>query len=248
MTDITIIGSGNMARAIGTRAVAAGRSLQILSRSPEHAAKLAAGLGADTTSGGLGDIPEGDIVVLALYFGPAKEVATHYGDTLSGKTVVEISNPADPDTFDSLTVEPGSSAAEEIAALLPGAASGQGLQHHVRRPADGRSHGRDAVGCLHRLRLRRRSQHGRVVRCSRRSPAAAGGRAEACPGTGGIPAPCDGPAGQPRVRGFQLGHRAEDHRLGRRRCARRVGRIGPRRGAAPRVRPCRSRRRSSGCS
>ena len=121
MTDITIIGSGNMARAIGTRAVAAGRSLQILSRSPEHAAKLATELGADTRSGGLGDIPEGDIVVLALYFGPAKEVATHYGDTLSGKTVVEISNPTDPDTFDSLTVEPGSSAAEEIAALLPGA-------------------------------------------------------------------------------------------------------------------------------
>ena len=121
MTDITIIGSGNMARAIGTRAVAAGRSLQILSRSPEHAATLAAELGADTKSGGLGDIPEGDIVVLALYFEPAKEVATHYGDTLSGKTVVEISNPVDADTFDSLTVEPGSSAAEEIAGLLPGA-------------------------------------------------------------------------------------------------------------------------------
>ncbi len=121
MTDITIIGSGNMARAIGTRAVAAGRSLQILSRSPEHAANLAAELGGDTTSGGLGDIPEGDIVVLALYFEPAKEVATHYGDTLSGKTVVEISNPVNADTFDSLTVEPGSSAAEEIAALLPGA-------------------------------------------------------------------------------------------------------------------------------
>jgi len=122
MTDITIIGSGNMARAIGTRAVAAGRSLQILDRAPENAAKIAAELGADTTSGGLGDIPEGDIVVLALYFGPAKEVAMHYGDTLSGKTVVEISNPINTDTFDSLTVEPGTSAAEEIAALLPGAA------------------------------------------------------------------------------------------------------------------------------
>ena len=103
-------------------------------------------------------------MVLALYFGPAKEVATHYGDTLSGKTVVEISNPVDPDTFDSLTVEPGSSAAEEIAALLPGRRSGQGLQHHVRRPADGRSNGRDAAGCLHRLGLRGRSQ-----RRSRRS-------------------------------------------------------------------------------
>ncbi|HEX9085976.1 MAG TPA: NAD(P)-binding domain-containing protein [Arthrobacter sp.] len=121
MTDITIIGSGNMARAIGTRAVAAGRSLQILDRTPEHAATLAAELGGGTSSGGLGDIPEGDIVVLALHFEPAKEVATHYGDTLSGKTVVDISNPVNTDTYDSLTVDPGSSAAEEIAALLPGA-------------------------------------------------------------------------------------------------------------------------------
>jgi predicted dinucleotide-binding enzyme len=121
MTDITIIGSGNMARAIGTRAVAAGRELQILDRTPDNAAKLAAELGGNTTSGGLGDIPDGDIVVLALYFGPAKEVATHYGDTLSGKTVIDIGNPINTDTFDSLVVESGTSAAEEIAKLLPGA-------------------------------------------------------------------------------------------------------------------------------
>ena len=120
MTDITIVGSGNMARAIGTRAVAAGRTLQILDRTPEKAAKLAAELGGEVTSGGLGDVPDGDIVVLALYYGPAREVATHYGDTLSGKTVVDISNPT-TDTFDSLVVEPGTSAAEQIAALLPGA-------------------------------------------------------------------------------------------------------------------------------
>ncbi|MDQ0754696.1 NADPH-dependent F420 reductase [Arthrobacter sp. B3I4] len=121
MTDITIIGSGNMARAIGLRAVAAGRSLQILDRHPENAAKLAAELGADTASGSLGDLPEGDLVVLALYFEPAKEVAMHYGDTLSGKTVIEISNPVNMETGDSLVVEPGTSAAEEVAKLLPGA-------------------------------------------------------------------------------------------------------------------------------
>ena len=123
MTDITIIGSGNMARAIGTRAVAAGRSLQILSRSPEHAAKLAAELGADTTSGGLGDIPEGDIVVLAIPFGAAKSVVSAYGDTLAGKTIVDITNPVNFETFDSLVVEPGTSAAEEIAQLAPACAN-----------------------------------------------------------------------------------------------------------------------------
>ncbi|QDY89676.1 NADP oxidoreductase [Arthrobacter sp. UKPF54-2] len=121
MTDITIIGSGNMARAIGLRAVAAGRSVQVLDRSPDNAAKLAAELGPTTRSGGLGDVPEGDIVVLALYFEPAKEVATHYGDTLSGKTVIEISNPVNMETGDSLVVDPGTSAAEEVARLLPGA-------------------------------------------------------------------------------------------------------------------------------
>ncbi|WP_211881209.1 NADPH-dependent F420 reductase [Pseudarthrobacter albicanus] len=121
MTDITIIGSGNMARAIGTRAVAAGRKVQILDRTPANAARLAAEIGGTTTSGGLGDIPDGDIVVLALYFGPAKEVATHYGDTLSGKTVIDIGNPINTETFDSLVVESGTSSAEEIAKLLPGA-------------------------------------------------------------------------------------------------------------------------------
>lgn len=121
MSDITIIGSGNMAGAIGTRAVAAGRQVQILDRNPDHAAKLAAELGGDTASGGLSEVPDGNIVVLALYFGPAKEVATHFGDTLTGKTVVEISNPINTETFDSLIVAPGTSAAEEIAALLPGA-------------------------------------------------------------------------------------------------------------------------------
>lgn len=121
MTDITIIGSGNMARAIGLRAAGAGETVQILDRSPENAARLAAELGDKASSGGLGDVPEGDIVVLALYFEPAKEVAAHYGDTLSGKTVVEISNPVNMETGDSLVLEPGTSAAEEVAKLLPGA-------------------------------------------------------------------------------------------------------------------------------
>jgi len=45
-------------------------------------------------------------------------VATHYGDTLSGKVVVEISNPVNMETFDALVVDAGSSAAEEVAKSL----------------------------------------------------------------------------------------------------------------------------------
>ena len=45
-----------------------------------------------------------------------------YGDALSGKVLIDITNPVDFTTFDSLVVAPGTSAAEEIAALAaPGA-------------------------------------------------------------------------------------------------------------------------------
>lgn len=117
MTDITIIGSGNMARGIGTRAVAAGRSLQILDRKPAKAEALAAELGAQVTAGSTESVPAGAIVVLALPYDAAREMVTRYGADLAGKTVIDITNPIDFATFDSLVVAPGTSAAEEIQAL-----------------------------------------------------------------------------------------------------------------------------------
>ena len=122
MTDITIIGSGNMARGIGTRAVAAGRSVQILDRDIAKADALASELGGVVTSGVLGSGIDGDIVVLALPYDAAKEVAVAQGAALAGKTVIDITNPVDFSTFDSLVVAPGTSAAEEIAALIPASA------------------------------------------------------------------------------------------------------------------------------
>lgn len=120
MTDITIIGNGNMARGIGTRAVAAGKSLQILGRDPEGSEALAQELGGDTLSGTTGDAPAGDIVVLALWFDAAKEVVTAYNDAFAGKTIVDICNPIDTQTFDSLVVPADTSAAQEIAKLTGG--------------------------------------------------------------------------------------------------------------------------------
>jgi 8-hydroxy-5-deazaflavin:NADPH oxidoreductase len=120
MTDITIIGNGNMARGIGTRAIAAGKSLQILGRDPEGSEALAQELGGDTMSGTTADAPAGDIVVLALWLDAAKEVVSAYGDALAGKTIVDICNPIDTQTFDSLVVPADTSAAQEIAKLTSG--------------------------------------------------------------------------------------------------------------------------------
>lgn len=115
--DVTIIGTGNMGRALATRTIAAGKSLQVLARSTETAATFAAELGSGITSGNTTEAPAGQIVILALPFDAAKEYVTAQGAALDSKIVIDISNPVDFSTFDSLTTAAGSSAAEEISAL-----------------------------------------------------------------------------------------------------------------------------------
>ncbi|MDA8370687.1 MAG: NADPH-dependent F420 reductase [Nocardiopsaceae bacterium] len=114
MADITIIGTGNMANGLGVRAKAAGRTMQVLDRDPEKARDFAANLGTGVEGGAIGDPPTGDIVILAVPYDAATEIVTMYGDALSGRTVVDITNPIDFSTFDSLVVAPGTSAAETI--------------------------------------------------------------------------------------------------------------------------------------
>jgi predicted dinucleotide-binding enzyme len=121
LTSISIIGTGNMARGIATRAVAGGNDVQILSRDAARAATLADEVGK-ASSGELGDPITGDIVVLALYYDVAKSVIEQYGNALDGKVVVDISNPVDTATFAGLVVPADSSAAQEIARLAPSAA------------------------------------------------------------------------------------------------------------------------------
>ena len=122
MTDITIIGNGNMARGIATRALAAGKNVEILGQDAAKAQALANELGANVSYGTTASAPQGNIVVLAVPFDAAKAVMAAYGELLAGKTVVDITNPVNFETFDSLVVAPGSSAAEEIAALAPAGA------------------------------------------------------------------------------------------------------------------------------
>lgn len=123
---ISIIGAGNMSRGIGTRLVAAGESVTIFDRTPEKAAALADELrasakpGATVQTATLGDQLQGDIVVLALFYPVELEVVQRYRDQLAGKVLVEISNPLNA-TYDDLATPPGSSAAEEVARIAPGA-------------------------------------------------------------------------------------------------------------------------------
>ena len=114
MASITIIGTGNMAKGIGTRALAGDYDLQLLGHEPGEATDLAAELDGNVTTGVAGDAPAGDLVVLALPYDAALEIVRDYGDALAGKVVIDITNPVDMATFDRLVTPAGSSAAEEI--------------------------------------------------------------------------------------------------------------------------------------
>lgn len=104
MTTFTIFGTGNMANAISGVLAAGGASV-------EHIAHEQ-GAGATIT---------GDVVVLAVPYPALAEIVANYGEQLNGKVVVDITNPLNFETFDSLVVPEGSSAGAELQKQLPGA-------------------------------------------------------------------------------------------------------------------------------
>lgn len=115
MTSFSIIGTGNMARAIAGVVSSGGADVQVIAHSDP--ASIAPVEGARVEAHGTA--LTGAVVVLAVPYGAVEDIVAAYGEQLSGKTVVDITNPVDFATFDSLVVPAGSSAAAEIAAALP---------------------------------------------------------------------------------------------------------------------------------
>jgi 8-hydroxy-5-deazaflavin:NADPH oxidoreductase len=114
MSSISIIGSGNMASAIGALAVKGGNAVEVISRDAAKAAALAREIGNGATAGTWGAAPAGEIVILAVLFDSAVPVVSQYGDALAGKIIVDITNPFTPDAKGLVTPD-GSSGAQEIA-------------------------------------------------------------------------------------------------------------------------------------
>ena len=122
MSNISIIGTGNMARTIGVRAVAGGNTVEVTGRDQSKAADLAKALGGSATTGEFGAVPAGDIVIVALLYANVVPVVAQYGDALAGKVIVEISNPFNS-TADGLAIPDGTSIAQEVAKAAPASAS-----------------------------------------------------------------------------------------------------------------------------
>jgi predicted dinucleotide-binding enzyme len=122
MSNISIIGTGNMASAIATLAVAGGNTVEVIGRDQSKAAELAKTLGGSTTTGEFGATPAGDIVILALGYANVVPVVTQYGNMLAGKVIIDISNPFNAEA-DGLAIRDDTSIAQEVAKVAPSGAS-----------------------------------------------------------------------------------------------------------------------------
>jgi 8-hydroxy-5-deazaflavin:NADPH oxidoreductase len=124
--NTTIIGTGNMARGIGTRLVSGGHSVTLVSRTPKPdaevvtALKAAAQKGATVQVAAWGNPVSGNVVFLAVPYSGVGEVIKQYKAQLAGKVVVDLTNPLNA-TYDGLVTAGDTSAAEEIAKQLPDA-------------------------------------------------------------------------------------------------------------------------------
>jgi 8-hydroxy-5-deazaflavin:NADPH oxidoreductase len=117
-TKIGIIGAGNMGRAFATQLAAAGHSVTITATNPAHAEEAAAKAGANARAVRTGEIArDTDLLILAVPYAAAADALRGAGD-VTGKTIVDISNPVTPD-YSALALGFSTSAAEEIQKAVP---------------------------------------------------------------------------------------------------------------------------------
>lgn len=102
MTSFDIIGTGNMGKAIGGLLAEGGSTVNYLTHEQVGTVALS-----------------GDAVVLAVPHPAVASVIETYRDALAGKVVVDITNPVNFETFDSLVVPAGTSFAAQLQAQLP---------------------------------------------------------------------------------------------------------------------------------
>ena len=110
---VSIIGPGKMGRAIAQRALAGGHEVSIVGKDTGQAQGAADEVGAQAA-----ERPDGDVVVLAVYYPDSLQAVEQYAGDIAGKVLVDICNPLN-ESFSDMVDTPAGSAAQEIAARAP---------------------------------------------------------------------------------------------------------------------------------
>lgn len=117
---VAIIGTGNMATGLANTLSDAQHEVVIGSRDPAKAAALAEKIGQGVEGGGIAAATQlADLVILAIPHTGAADALKEAGD-ISGKILVDITNPISAD-YKTLVIGHTTSSAEEIQALAPAA-------------------------------------------------------------------------------------------------------------------------------
>jgi NADPH-dependent F420 reductase len=119
--EITMIGAGNVGRALGTSFTRAGHSVTFVTRDPEHSREAAEAIGARSAGSLAEAVPGADVVVIAVRFPiSGEDLARDLGPLVDGKIVVDVTNAPRKD-ISALTFDAAGSATERFAELMPGA-------------------------------------------------------------------------------------------------------------------------------
>ncbi|MDA3643648.1 NAD(P)-binding domain-containing protein [Saccharopolyspora indica] len=121
---IGILGTGNMATALGAQWAASGHELMISGRQPAKAEALAQRIGGSARAGTFAEAVEfGSVVLIAVLHGAIREVLSAAGaesGSFRDKVVIDCSNAVVPGRF-VLDLPSGTSMAEQIAGQANGA-------------------------------------------------------------------------------------------------------------------------------
>ena len=122
---VAIIGTGNIGGRLAAAFAAGGQDFLLAGRDQEAARKLASGLDGHAEVVSVDEAVDGaDVLVLAVWFDSFKELIAQYGERLSGKVIVDPTNPTGPDGhggFRKIIGEQESSG-QILAGLLPAGA------------------------------------------------------------------------------------------------------------------------------
>ncbi|HNP23965.1 MAG TPA: NAD(P)-binding domain-containing protein [Panacibacter sp.] len=121
-STVAVIGLGNIGTAVATNLVKGHRSVIVADRKLEKANNLAQKLGSLAQPMTIqGAIKQADILILAIYFDPIKELLRQYASELKGKIIIDPSNPIAPDEKGGFKKIIGTdqSAGEILSSLLP---------------------------------------------------------------------------------------------------------------------------------
>ena len=120
--NVAIIGTGNVGGALGSSLSKAGHSVTFYSRDEQKKADAANAVSATAADSVVAAVESADVIILAVPYAAAADVAREIAPAAEGKVVIDTTNPLDPSAgFPPRLAWPGDSGGERVQRAAPNA-------------------------------------------------------------------------------------------------------------------------------